>query len=323
MSRRRGLVLGAGGVLGAAWTIAALSALEQCEGFDARGCDAIVGTSAGAVIAALLGAGVSVENLLRHQQGSGLTTGPLAGYAYDYDGATGGALPAMPRFGIGSKALLRRAILEPHHLTPMALLASVLPEGRGSLGSVPNLVDAVVPAGEWSAHPRLWVVAMDYDSGQRVAFGQARSPVASLADAVVASCSIPGWYAPVTIEGRRYVDGGTYSATSVDLLAGADLDEVWVLAPMASFQYDSPASLAARVERGYRRRVTRRMLREAAEVRAAGVTVAALGPRRADLEAMGANLMDPSRRSRVLETSLQTSTEALRQARAGDLSWSG
>ncbi len=33
---RRGLVLGAGGVLGFTWTIAALRALEQEEGFDAR-----------------------------------------------------------------------------------------------------------------------------------------------------------------------------------------------------------------------------------------------------------------------------------------------
>ena len=44
----------------------------------------------------------------------------------------------------------------------------------------------------------------------------------------------PGWYAPVLVAGRRYVDGGTLSSTSADLLAGENLDEVYVLAPMAT-----------------------------------------------------------------------------------------
>ena len=60
---RRGLVLGGGGVLGAAWMIGALSALEEHEGVDARHYDYIVGTSAGSVVGALLAAGVTVEEL--------------------------------------------------------------------------------------------------------------------------------------------------------------------------------------------------------------------------------------------------------------------
>ena len=104
---RRGIVLGAGGVLGAAWTIGALSALETVEGFDARDAEVIVGTSAGSVIGALLGAGVSVQNLLDHQLGRVVGDGPLAGYTYDYDRATGGALPGRPRPGI--EARLREA----------------------------------------------------------------------------------------------------------------------------------------------------------------------------------------------------------------------
>ena len=64
------------------------------------------------------------------------------------------------------------------------------------------------------------------------------------------------------------------------------------------------------------------MLREAAEVRRAGSSVTVLGPGREDLEAIGANLMDPSRRLAVLETSLRTSAEALRRARDDEMSWS-
>ncbi|HYN75997.1 MAG TPA: patatin-like phospholipase family protein [Candidatus Limnocylindria bacterium] len=318
---RRGLVLGAGGVLGAAWTIGALKSLEEVEGFDARDAEMIVGTSAGSVIASLLGSGVSVPALLDHQLGRPVTEGPLAGYSYDYDKATGGALPGRPKPGIGSRTLLLRAMREPRKVPPMAVMSSVLPVGRGSLWSVPHLVDAITPSGEWSPHPALWIVAMDYETGRRVAFGREGAPETGLSEAVLASCSIPGWYAPVTIGGRRYVDGGTCSATSVDLLADSELDEVFVLAPMASFDYDRPSGVAARVERGFRRTVTRRMLSEAAKVRRTGGSVTMLGPGRVDLEAIGANLMDPSRRVAVLETAVRTSAEALRRARADELSW--
>ncbi len=319
---RRGIVLGAGGVLGAAWTIGALSALEEVEGFDARDADVIVATSAGSVIGALLGAGVAVADLLDHQLGRAISAGPLAGYTLDYDKATGGALPGRPRAGIGSSRLLFQAIREPRRMPPMAVMSSLLPQGRGSLWSVPHLVDAVTPSGEWSPHASLWIVAMDYDNGRRVAFGRPGAPATSLSEAVLASCSIPAWYAPVTIAGRRYIDGGTCSATSVDLLADQDLDEIYVLAPMASFDYDQPGGVAARVERAFRRTVTRRMLGEAAKVRRAGGSVTMLGPGREDLERIGSNLMDPSRRIAVLETSVRTSAAALRRARDDELSWS-
>jgi len=84
------------------------------------------------------------------------------------------------------------------------------------------------------------VIAVDYDSGRRVAFGRAGAPSVTLPEAVVASCSIPGWYRPTVIAGRRHVDGGVHSSTSLDLLAAVDLDEIYVLAPMASYVPDNP-----------------------------------------------------------------------------------
>ncbi|MFF5358238.1 hypothetical protein ACFY4I_02360 [Streptomyces scabiei] len=60
----RGLVLGCGGTLGTAWTTAALHSLQRATGWDPRDADVLVGTSAGAEVAALLGAGVGVEELL-------------------------------------------------------------------------------------------------------------------------------------------------------------------------------------------------------------------------------------------------------------------
>jgi NTE family protein len=315
------LVLGAGGVLGAAWTIGALSALEELEGFEAGSCDYIVGTSAGSVLAALLGAGVKVSDLLDDQRGRVVTDGPLAGYSYDHDRATGGALPSLPRPRLGSSRLLMRAVRHPRSVTPLAAASSLLPTGRGSLWTVRHLVDAMSPVGQWSPHVGVWIVAMDYDSGRRVAFGKPGEPEAELAEAVLASCSIPAWYAPMTIGGHRYIDGGTCSPTSLDLLAGLGLDEVFVLAPMCSFEYDEPASVGARVERSFRRTVTRRMVREAGRVRSGGTQVTLVGPGREDLEAIGANLMDPTRRASVVETSLRTSADSLQRARDDEMSW--
>lgn len=311
---RRGLVLGGGGILGAAWMVGALKAVEEIHGFDPRTADYIVGTSAGSVLSALLGAGVSVQNLLDHQRGERVNEGPLAGYSYDYERATGGNRPGIPRLlGPGSGRLIRRSLTGgARKMPPTAVLAAFLPAGKGSLDRIGHLVDAFTPFGEWSPHDNVWIVALDYESGRRVAFGHDNAPRVPLSDAVMASCAIPGWFRPVTIDSRTYIDGGAWSATSADLLAGLSLDEVFVLAPMLSFAMDQPDTVLGRVERRWRVQVTKRCLHEVDKVRAGGAEVTVLGPGPEDLEAMGGNIMDSSRRIGVLETSLRTTREALR-----------
>lgn len=312
MTRRRGLVLGAGGVLGAAWTIGALDAVQEVYGWDPREAEVLVGTSAGSVLAASLGCGVGVDTLLNHQRGVVAPGDPRI--HYDHDTASGAALPPLPRPFLGSPRGLVSSALRPLRTTPMMALSTVLPQGRGSIEPVGQLVDSLVPRGQWAPHPRTWIVAMDYDSGRRVVFGREGAPAAPLRDAVRASCSIPGWYAPVRIGGRRYVDGGACSPTSLDVVARLGLDEVVVLSPMTSLDYDAPSSVAARIERRFRRLVTKRLIGEVKKVSAAGARVTVLGPGAEDLEGIGANLMDPRRREQVLATSVRTSRAALRAA---------
>ena len=43
-----------------------------------------------------------------------------------------------------------------------------------------------------------------------------------LARAVASSCSVPGIYPPVTIKGRRYIDGGMRSGSNADQAVGYD-----------------------------------------------------------------------------------------------------
>lgn len=312
---RRGLVLGGGGVLGGTWAVGALAALEEVYGFPAAEADVIVGTSAGSVLAALLGAGVTVDQLRRHYVDEAVTDGPLVGYVFDPVQATGGPRPGLPRLlGPGSPRLIGSSLRRLGQLPATAVLSAFLPEGTKSLERIGHLIDAVTPIGHWSPHPGVWIVAMDYDDGKRVVFGRPGAPVVPLASAVVASCSIPGWFQPVVIKGHTYVDGGAVSATSIDVLAHAGLDEVFVVAPMVSFEMDRPSSVAARLERRWREQITKAAGQEAAVVRAAGTTVRMIGPGPEDLAAIGANLMDDTRRRFVLETSLRTSVQAWREA---------
>jgi NTE family protein len=289
--------------------IGALSAVQSAYDWDPRDAEVIVGTSAGSVLAAALGVGFDVGQLVRHQQGAPAPEDPRVDF--DVDTAGGDALPPRPKLGIGSAALLARIARRPRNYPPLAALAALAPHGQASAASIRGLIEAVVPGGSWVSRAGVWIVAMDYDRGRRVAFGRDDAPGVPIADAVAASCAIPGWFPAVVIDGRRYVDGGAASPASLDLVAGLGLDEVICLAPMASFWYDKPRSVPARLERRARRAFTNRTSREADKVRRGGTAVTMLGPGPADLEAIGVNLMDPSRRSAVLATSLRTSAAAL------------
>jgi NTE family protein len=318
---RTGLVLGAGGVLGAAWMAGALAALQRRLPYPVGAVDLIVGTSAGSVMAAALRCGVAADEIVEHQRGAALALLPALS---EIDRDAGGPLPPLPRMRVGSPRLLLSTALAPHRVYPWVAASALVPQGRARHTSLEGLVRGLLAwaapvrpatartAGEgWAPGGETWVMAVDYDSGRRVAFGSAGAPPATLPEAVVASCSIPGWYRPTVIGGRRYVDGGVHSPTSLDLLAGVDLDEVYVLAPMASYVVDAPCNAYARLERRFRRLITIGLQREARKVQARGIGVTVLTPGPEDLAAIGANLMDPRRRVRVLDTSLRTSAAAL------------
>jgi NTE family protein len=309
---RRGLVLGAGGSLGAAWTIGALCALQDAYGWDPRSADVILGTSAGAIVGSALALGIRPCELRDHQRGNTVASGPLRGVCVDYDTWVGGGLPPIPKPGIGSLKMLRSMASRPHRMPFTTLLAAFAPPGRASLDGVRDLFRQLGKADSWPTNPALRVVTLDLDTGMRVLFGTPDAPRTGLATAVTASCALPAWFAPVEIDGRRYVDGCAWSDTNLDLLAGEGLDEVVVLAPTSAHRPDRPRGLATRVERRLRRVATERLLRESQLVRDTGTRVQVITPGPEDLAAMGANLMDPLHRLTVLETSLQTTAAALR-----------
>jgi NTE family protein len=179
-------------------------------------------------------------------------------------------------------------------------------------------------AKKWPTQPRPWIVTADYRSGRRVVFGRddfVQRPgepprhirKASLADAVTASCSIPAWYPPTYIDGVPYIDGGTASNASVDLLVGTAVEEVYVIAPMASIDADRGRTMISRAERAIRRGITRGVLADVARLRAGGARVHVLTPEAPDLALMGVNMMNPEHRTDVLETAQRTASAQLRR----------
>lgn len=315
-SGRRGLVIGGGAALGGAWAVGALCALNEVEGYDAAtSADLIVGTSAGSVLAAMVGCGVPLEEMRRRLSGRSAAEleGTEAVNPFDLNDHVHLSLGSIPRPipAPGNLLLAARTLGLRRRYTIMTTAAALAPRGRGSLQPVADLITEVAGDRGWPQRPETWVVAMDFDSGKRVAFGRTGAPVVPLADAVTASCAAPGYFPPVVIGGRRYVDGGAVSVTNADVVLREHLDEVLVLAPMAMFERDHPTGVVARLERRARRLWTRRLSIEISRLAATGTRVRVFAPGAEDLEVMGGNVMDPTRRGVVFDTAVRTLRDRL------------
>jgi NTE family protein len=307
---RVGLVLGAGGVMGGAWLTGGLDALARETRWDPAEADYIVGTSAGSMIGSLCAAGVPAWFMVDFSKGErfeGVTdiNGQPAASADRSGGAVfkldRGALPVAP----GSWRLALRALARPTRHTPSTVVAGWLPRGLFSTEPLREQIRHVIQEG-WVSHPGLWIVACDYATGRRVPFGRAGAPPADLPDAVAASCAIPGFYRPVEIGGRLYVDGGMYSTSNLDLLRNAELDLVICLNPTSSLHPIQAWNPIEQVSTFWRRASGQRLGSEAKKLRAAGTEVILIQPLGEDLSVMGTNLMRRKRRNEAIETARRT-----------------
>jgi NTE family protein len=318
---RVGLVLGAGGVLGGAWLVGALHALASETGWDPGSADNVVGTSAGAMVGALLASGIPPWFMVAHSAGE--DHGPIAaaqtGQPSEADRSAGAVYRLhrrAPSIGPGSWSLALGSLARPYRYAPATLMAGWLPKGLVSTEPLKDTVRRACPE-DWAPHPGFWAVACDYQDGRRTVFGRADAPPAQLADAVAASCAIPGFYHPVEIGGREYVDGGLRSTSNLDVLCGAGCDLVIALNPMSSLHAASARTLGERVATAIRATAGRRLGSEARRVREDGADVVLLQPSVHDLDAMGTNLMSARRRHQVLERAAVSVTEHLRASGLG------
>jgi NTE family protein len=307
---RVGLVLGAGGIQGGAWLTGGLDALAAETGWDPASADYVVGTSAGSMIGALCASGVPPWFMVAHSRGETFqnVNDARGRPAAESDRSAGAGFRlerALPPIGPGSWRLALRTLANPRRYTPATVATGWLPRGIFSVGGLKDTIRSVVPSG-WSPHPNLWIVACDYETGRRTAFGRDGTPPADLADAVAASCAIPGLYHPVTIAGRRYVDGGIYSTSNADILRNENLDLVICLNPTSTLHPIRAINPRDAFNLVFQRASGRRLGREAKRLRAAGTQVVLIQPLQEDLAAMGPNLMRAGNRNEVIEVARHT-----------------
>jgi NTE family protein len=256
----RAVVLGAGGVTGVAWEIGLMHGLAE-RGIDLTGADLFVGTSAGSVVAAQVTSGQPLDKLFEHE---------LADTSGDRNAALGsGALlriviaAAYPGDRRRGRAWLGRAALARPTVDESERRAAVATR---------------VPADSWPETP-LRIAAVAADTGEVALFD--RHSGVPLIDAVAASCAVPLVWPPMTLNGRRYIDGGVRSIANVDLAAG--YGRVVVLAPIPNaVRYaDKPAVQAAAL--------------------GPAVRTAVISPNQAALVAIGRNPLSPDRRAAAAE----------------------
>lgn len=302
---RIGLVLGGGGITGTAFHAGVLTAMAQ-HGWDARDAEVIVGTSAGSTSAALLRAGFPPADYLNRV--CGVPVSAEAERVLDRIGP----IPQPPRRRRGplapaSPELLRTIVRRPLDFPRGVALAALLPTGTIS-------VDEVNPGfgplfDSWPTRP-MWITAVNLKSGRRTVFG--RDASTSVALAVSASCAIPGYFAPIDIAGVPYVDGGAHSVCNLDLLAGLDLDLVFVSAPLSTT--DPWALELGNIPRAPLRR---QLDREVAAVRSTGTPVVVFAPDAHLRHLMGLNSMDLRKRPPVSRAACDLVARRIRDQLAG------
>jgi len=311
---RIGVVLSAGGEAGLAFHAGVLAGLAEGIGWDPNAADLLVGTSAGSVAAAALRAGLSPHDMAAMVEGS-----PLSAKGAALIAPVGDRAPPPPRsrrrslpaWGPAAPRIVMAAARRPWRVRPASLMAGLLPEGTVPTSAISDGVDALL-GDTWPTRP-LWVCAVRLEDGHPVIFGQDGAPPARVGEAVSASCAIPAYFAPVHIDGVRYVDGGAHSLTHLIELAGKGFDLVVVIAPMSRTGRRSLPGLLAGWSSGnvVVREASRAQLGlEALVVRRRGTTVVAFQPTSEDRKAMGLNLMDPRRRAQVVR---QARTSTLRR----------
>lgn len=249
------LVLGGGGVAGISWMAGLLTGLAE-TGQDLTTADSLIGTSAGATIATQIACGLTPTELYAHQVDPALQSREITP-TFDiekYMAELGSQLADVRSAEEGRQVMGR-----------LALAASTVPEADRLA-----VIASRLPIHEWPTRSLL-LVAVEAETGEPLVF--TRSSGVDLVAAVAASSAVPGVWPPVTINGRRYIDGGVRSGHNADYAAGAS--RVVIIAPMGVEDQYGQTDVVA-------------------DLRAGGTDVTVIVPDEPSLAAFGTNPLDPA-----------------------------
>ncbi len=268
------LILGGGGPVGEAWESGVISGLME-KGVDLAAMDRVIGTSAGAIVGARVAGRMSRSEL---------TTAALTRFEGPPPKPT--QMPPRPDLTF----LVRR--LEQLNAGKLSEQSVGVEVGEWALKLRPIVSEAGFVASFERRFPNpSWpsgayeCVSVDAGDGSLRAWN--KSSKVPLAFAVASSCALPGFFAPVTIDGHRFMDGGVRSATNADLARGCKT--AIVLAPTVG-----PSDALAKVS-------VQRLDHELEVLRASSCKVALVVPDVASLRAFGGTLGNSGRAGLALE----------------------
>ena len=267
------LILGGGGPVGEAWESGVIAGLAE-KGIDLSRADLIIGTSAGAIVGARLASRMPPSDLIN--------------------------AALAPSDGRPPGQSDQRSSSPPPDLSFLAGKLQEMDTGKGSqqsiraeIGEWAQRVRPVIsesqfvasyhrrfPKKEWPGRAYECISVEAANGALRVWSGSSGVP---LAVAVASSCALPGVFAPVTINGHRYIDGGVRSVTNADLARGCKT--AVVLAPTMGTN-DALAKSFTRPLNG-----------ELRTLRDSGCKVELIVPDDASLKAFGATLGDENHRA--------------------------
>jgi NTE family protein len=285
---KRALVLGGGGPVGVAWETGLLAGFARA-GIDLSKADRVLGTSAGAIVGARL----------RSSRDPAALADPLL--APRPPGAPPPPAPSSSQV-LERLTQANRADRNPAEIRrefgALAMAAQTMPEAA-YLAMIGRALHAPAPP-PWP-EDGFSCTSVDAEDGGFQLWESAAG--ADLVAAVAASCAVPGVFPPVTLNGRRYIDGGMRSFTNADLAAGHEVVVVVAmrLARMPDF-------------------ALRQLDQEVEGLKSDGSTVVVIGPDEASVEAIGDNLMDFGRNAPVAQAGL---AQAAAQAAVLKEIWGG
>ena len=241
------LILTGGGIMGAAYEIGALTALDRLfsHNFSTRRFDSYLGISAGSIIATLMAGRIPAAGLfvaISKEQRSVFNWHRHDIYQPDWRVLfrTLGQLP-LKLLQVRRNYRQNHWVFNPRDLPH--LLFEQFPAGVFSLEPMRKyLCEAFRTEGVCDSFrelkSELFIPAYDLDSGNRVVFGMDGYDHMHICQAITASCAIPLFFRPYEIDGHSFVDGSSGQVTHLDVVIERGARLVVIVNPRVPFEND-------------------------------------------------------------------------------------
>ncbi len=240
---RIGLAIAGGGPIGGMYELGALRALDAAiEGLDLTRLDVYVGVSSGAFLAAGLANRLGTAEICRI-----FITGDSKEVSFRPEIFLQPAFAEYLQRAASIPAIFfewwRDLLLDPTGSKLSDVIghfSSAIPTGLFNSSDIEKFLRQI-----FSSHGRsndfrelkrkLYVVAVDLDSGEAVRFGSREWNNVPISQAVQASAALPGLYSPVDIRGRHFVDGALRRTMHASVVLDHGIDLMIGINPFVPF----------------------------------------------------------------------------------------